>query len=91
MRQEAWFAKVSCRHVCVAPYAAACVWHRTWVTVVLCAIVLWLRSCVTAAAGARGHVSLLNIITELKKTCNHPFLFESADEYRWDHSAVIYS
>jgi SNF2 family DNA or RNA helicase len=28
-------------------------------------------------------VSLLNIITELKKTCNHPFLFESAeDEYR---------
>jgi chromodomain-helicase-DNA-binding protein 1 len=37
------------------------------------------------AAGARsgGHVSLLNIISELKKACNHPFLFESAeDEYR---------
>jgi len=32
--------------------------------------------------GARGagNVSLLNIITELKKTCNHPFLFESAEE-----------
>lgn len=28
-------------------------------------------------------MSLLNIITELKKACNHPFLFESAeDEYR---------
>jgi hypothetical protein len=28
-------------------------------------------------------VSLLNVITELKKACNHPFLFESAeDEYR---------
>ena len=27
-----------------------------------------------------GQVSLLNIITELKKTCNHPFLFESAEE-----------
>lgn len=27
-----------------------------------------------------GHVSLLNIITELKKCCNHPFLFESAEE-----------
>ena len=25
-------------------------------------------------------MSLLNIITELKKTCNHPFLFESAEE-----------
>eukprot|EP00891_Asterochloris_glomerata_P009533 jgi/Astpho2/9533/e_gw1.00146.29.1_t len=30
-----------------------------------------------------GQVSLLNIITELKKCCNHPFLFESAEaEYR---------
>ena len=43
--------------------------------------------------GARGsgHVSLLNIITELKKTCNHPFLFESAEEsYRGrdDGSAI---
>jgi len=43
--------------------------------------------------GARGsgHVSLLNIITELKKTCNHPFLFESAEEsYRGrdDENAV---
>ncbi|GAX85223.1 hypothetical protein CEUSTIGMA_g12643.t1 [Chlamydomonas eustigma] len=27
-----------------------------------------------------GQVSLLNIITELKKCCNHPFLFESAEE-----------
>ncbi|KAK3264131.1 hypothetical protein CYMTET_27107 [Cymbomonas tetramitiformis] len=26
-----------------------------------------------------GHVSLLNIVVELKKCCNHPFLFESAD------------
>jgi chromodomain-helicase-DNA-binding protein 1 len=25
-------------------------------------------------------VSLLNIICELKKTCNHPFLFESAED-----------
>lgn len=24
-------------------------------------------------------VSLLNIVVELKKCCNHPFLFESAD------------
>ncbi len=45
-------------------------------------------------AGNRGggHVSLLNIITELKKCCNHPFLFESAEEdYRGsedDKSAV---
>eukprot|EP00198_Chlamydomonas_reinhardtii_P013917 XP_001703254.1 chromodomain-helicase-DNA-binding protein [Chlamydomonas reinhardtii] len=39
-----------------------------------------------------GHVSLLNIIGELKKCCNHPFLFESAeDNYRGseeDKSAV---
>lgn len=36
-------------------------------------------------AGARGggKASLLNIIGELKKCCNHPFLFESAeDNYR---------
>ncbi|KAK9824197.1 hypothetical protein WJX72_008454 [[Myrmecia] bisecta] len=34
-----------------------------------------------AQSGAQ--VSLLNIIVELKKTCNHPFLFEKAeDEYR---------
>lgn len=26
-----------------------------------------------------GQISLLNIITELKKCCNHPFLFESAE------------
>ena len=31
-------------------------------------------------ARAGGQVSLLNIITELKKCCNHPFLFESADD-----------
>eukprot|EP00803_Ostreobium_quekettii_P001086 evm.model.scf_853EXC.5 EVM.evm.TU.scf_853EXC.5 scf_853EXC:28406-44371(+) len=39
-----------------------------------------------------GHVSLLNIISELKKVCNHPFLFESAEQgYRGskgDESAV---
>lgn len=34
-------------------------------------------------AKGSGQVSLLNIITELKKCCNHPFLFESAeDNYR---------
>jgi hypothetical protein len=34
------------------------------------------------AAGARGsgQISLLNIISELKKICNHPFLFESVRE-----------
>jgi chromodomain-helicase-DNA-binding protein 1 len=30
--------------------------------------------------GAHGHVSLSNIITELKKACNHPFLFEGAED-----------
>jgi chromodomain-helicase-DNA-binding protein 1 len=30
--------------------------------------------------GSRANVSLLNIIGELKKCCNHPFLFESAEE-----------
>ncbi|KAG1670418.1 hypothetical protein FOA52_010153 [Chlamydomonas sp. UWO 241] len=30
--------------------------------------------------GVKGGVSLLNIIVELKKCCNHPFLFESAEE-----------
>ena len=35
----------------------------------------------TVMQGSKGgQVSLLNIITELKKTCNHPFLFESAEE-----------
>ena len=30
--------------------------------------------------GVRGNqVSLLNVVVELKKCCNHPFLFESAD------------
>eukprot|EP00850_Spirogloea_muscicola_P013538 SM000092S24506 [mRNA] locus=s92:280974:290959:- [translate_table: standard] len=29
--------------------------------------------------GVRQQVSLLNIVVELKKCCNHPFLFESAD------------
>jgi SNF2 family DNA or RNA helicase len=45
--------------------------------------------CGVCPAGPRGHVSLLNIITELKKTCNHPFLFESAeDEYRCVRSSA---
>ncbi len=36
---------------------------------------------VTWAQGTKGgaQVSLLNIITELKKCCNHPFLFSSAE------------
>ena len=35
----------------------------------------------TRAQGTKGgaQVSLLNIITELKKCCNHPFLFSSAE------------
>ncbi|KAK8595957.1 hypothetical protein V6N13_000626 [Hibiscus sabdariffa] len=38
--------------------------------------------------GVRGNqVSLLNIVVELKKCCNHPFLFESADHgYGGDNS-----
>lgn len=28
---------------------------------------------------SKFQVSLLNIVVELKKCCNHPFLFESAD------------
>lgn len=35
----------------------------------------------TGAKGG-GHVSLLNVLMELKKCCNHPFLFESAEEVR---------
>lgn len=36
-----------------------------------------------APAGGRNQLKMLNIIVELKKICNHPFLFESArDEYR---------
>ena len=31
-----------------------------------------------------GHVSLLNIVMELKKCCNHPFLFESAEEQHFN-------
>ena len=35
------------------------------------------------APRAAAQISLLNIITELKKCCNHPFLFESAEgDYR---------
>lgn len=30
--------------------------------------------------GSRAQVTLLNIISDLKKCCNHPFLFESAEE-----------
>ena len=30
--------------------------------------------------GSKGQVTLLNIISDLKKCCNHPFLFESAEE-----------
>ncbi|PRW57711.1 CHROMATIN REMODELING 5 isoform A [Chlorella sorokiniana] len=30
--------------------------------------------------GARSQLSLLNILVELKKCCNHPFLFQSAEE-----------
>ncbi len=29
--------------------------------------------------GSKGQVTLLNIIMDLKKCCNHPFLFESAE------------
>lgn len=37
-----------------------------------------------------GQVSLLNIITELKKCCNHPFLFESAeDNYRGNNDDSV--
>jgi hypothetical protein len=33
----------------------------------------------------QARVSLLNVLGELKKCCNHPFLFESAeDNYRGD-------
>ena len=40
-----------------------------------------LSLCSVAVQGSKGgRVSHLNIITELKKTCNHPFLFESAEE-----------
>ncbi|KVI08041.1 Chromo domain-containing protein [Cynara cardunculus var. scolymus] len=40
--------------------------------------------------GVRGNqVSLLNIVVELKKCCNHPFLFESADHgYGGDSSTT---
>ncbi|QDZ20038.1 SNF2 family DNA-dependent ATPase [Chloropicon primus] len=31
-----------------------------------------------------GHVSLLNIVVELKKCCNHPFLFESVEEQHYN-------
>lgn len=31
------------------------------------------------SSSAMSQVSLLNIVVELKKCCNHPFLFESAD------------
>jgi SNF2 family DNA or RNA helicase len=75
-----------------AGHAAANPWHRSCVKEMLYATSLCLHPCAAVAAGARGHVSLLNIITELKKACNHPFLFESAeDEYRWDHSASLHS
>ena len=36
--------------------------------------------CIRSGASGGGHVSLLNIISELKKCCNHPFLFESAEQ-----------
>ncbi|KAL4590633.1 hypothetical protein LXL04_003570 [Taraxacum kok-saghyz] len=39
--------------------------------------------------GVRGNqVSLLNIVVELKKCCNHPFLFESADHGYGGDSAI---
>ena len=39
------------------------------------------RSCVQELnKGSKGQVTLLNIISDLKKCCNHPFLFESAEE-----------
>lgn len=45
---------------------------------------LQVKPCTPSLQGSKGgQVSLLNIITELKKCCNHPFLFESAEaEYR---------
>jgi hypothetical protein len=36
--------------------------------------------CCLAGAKGSGQISLLNIISELKKICNHPFLFESVLE-----------
>ncbi|XP_024019941.1 protein CHROMATIN REMODELING 5 isoform X1 [Morus notabilis] len=40
--------------------------------------------------GVRGNqVSLLNIVVELKKCCNHPFLFESAD-HGYGGDSIIY-
>ena len=36
--------------------------------------------CICSGASGGGHVSLLNIISGLKKCCNHPFLFESAEQ-----------
>jgi Helicase conserved C-terminal domain len=39
-----------------------------------------LRAAQELNKGGRAQVTLLNIISDLKKCCNHPFLFESAEE-----------
>ena len=41
---------------------------------------LGLRGCFALAQGSGPQISLLNIIIELKKCCNHPFLFATAEE-----------
>jgi hypothetical protein len=39
----------------------------------------WRRLPPPAPQGSKSQLSLLNIITELKKCCNHPFLFNTAE------------
>ena len=46
-------------------------------------------SALNKGAHGSGQVSLLNVVMELKKCCNHPFLFESAEASYADDSGGV--
>lgn len=59
-------------------------------------MVCWIRSAcerssLTIALGAsgkkEGKTRLLNIVMQLRKCCNHPYLFDGAVSYLSDHRA----
>ncbi len=39
---------------------------------------------ISAVGGGKSNVKLLNILMQLRKTCNHPYLFEGVEDRSLD-------
>ena len=45
---------------------------------------------VVNGAGRSGKMQLLNILMQLRKCCNHPYLFDGAEPGRWGVVILVY-